>query len=313
MSDRNALVIGASGFVASAVCRALAASGWNVVGLSRSGSLPYGRSIGTAKLMTVESYDEDVLADAFDEHRPNVVVNGAAYGIDPNDRDADTAIACNVLLVQRLVETAARFGTRVVHLGSCFEYRPGPTGVRLSEEWPLESETLYATSKTAGYLLGRAIARELGVSFVTLRLFGVYGPGEAPRRLLPHVIERLLDGERVPLTTGNQRRDLLFVDDAAAACVAIANLEKPVGGAFNVCSGRERVIRTVVETAARVIGADTDQLDFGALPQRMGEATTIVGDPSRIRAAAGWQPAVDLETGIEELVEHHTRIRRQAA
>ena len=115
---------------------------------------------------------------------------------------------------------------------------------------------LYGASKAAGGRWGAALARSLGLPFQWVRLFGVFGPGEAPHRLLPYVHDRLSRGERVDLTAGLQWRDLLYVEDAAKGLLRAAEiaLEGRLGP-FNLCTGEPVTVRAMAEEVARQMGA----------------------------------------------------------
>ncbi|XXY50262.1 NAD(P)-dependent oxidoreductase [Sorangium sp. So ce269] len=175
-------------------------------------------------------------------------------------------------------------------------------GVNPRERAPgalLEGSDLYGAAKAAAHDCGRAVARALAVPLVTLRLFGVYGPGEAPHRLIPHLAARLRARERVDLTPGTQLRDLAFVDDVVEALIlgaTTAGLEP--GAAYNVCSGRPTSVREVCLEVARQLGAPESLLDFGGRPPRPDEPPWLVGDPRRFRAATGWHHRMHLSLGV---------------
>jgi nucleoside-diphosphate-sugar epimerase len=136
-----------------------------------------------------------------------------------------------------------------------------------------------------------------------VRPFGIFGPGEAAHRLLPHLHARLRAGARAELTPGRQMRDYLYIDDAVAGLIAAGEAAlSGFGGACNLCSGRALSVRDFALTAARAMGAPTDRLDFGARDYRAGEPMWMVGDPARLAAATGFRPAVGVEDGIARTI-----------
>jgi len=139
---------------------------------------------------------------------------------------------------------------------------------------------------------------------VVLRLFGVFGPGEAPRRLVPYLVDRLRQGEAVDLTPGTQVRDLLYIDDAADAFVRAADAPSlgDDGQVYNVCSGVPVAVRQVGDTVARLLDAPPESLRWGAIPPRTEEPPWIVGDGERFRSATGWQPKFDLTAGLKATI-----------
>jgi nucleoside-diphosphate-sugar epimerase len=176
--------------------------------------------------------------------------------------------------------------------------------VRIREEHPLEPPSLYGAAKAAAALFGKALAARLGIAFVPLRLFGVYGPGEAPSRLVPHLIAHFRAGTTPALTPGGQARDFTYIDDVVEALMAAATAPGVVAGrAYNVCSGVPSLVREVAHLAARAVGKEGADLGLGRRAYRDDEPMWIVGDPSRFTEATGWTARVALEEGIRRMAE----------
>ena len=146
-----------------------------------------------------------------------------------------------VLLAGLLMAVAQNPPSMVVHTGSWSEYpRPVP-GRPITEDGSLLADSLYGAAKAAATVFGNALARELRIPFVTLRLFNVYGVGEAQHRLIPYLIDRLSCDEPVDLTGGEQVRDFLHVEDVVEALLAASQPADLVPyTVYNVCSGRPR-------------------------------------------------------------------------
>lgn len=258
------------------------------------------------RLVEVDDYSAEALRPAFAE-RPLVVFNLASAGVCGRI-DPDGAVAGNVTVVLNLLRAAAKVGVRrFVHTGSCFEYAACPRGTLLTESSSLEPWSVYSAAKIAAVQLARASARQWAVPIVVLRLFGVYGPGEAPKRLLPYLISRLTSGEPAELSPGTQIRDLLFLDDAASAFAVAADAAAlgDDGRIFNVCSGVPVAVKQVGETLAGLLNAPRELLKWGAIPARSEEPPWIVGDGSAFRAATGWAPTFDLTAGLRATIAHH--------
>ena len=115
----------------------------------------------------------------------SAVFHLAAYGVKPNHRDIDEMLRINVELSALLAQLCSEWRSRMVMAGTFSEYRGPSTQDLLLEDSPLEQGKLYGSSKAAGGLVASAIANSSGVSFRLLRLFKVYGAGEASHRLLP--------------------------------------------------------------------------------------------------------------------------------
>ena len=277
----TALVTGAGGFVGRALAARLGGLGWRVAAAGR-----------------------DPAAIAAAGARVDLVFHCAAYGVNPADRDPGQMFAANVAAAGAWVEAAAALGARAfVHVGSCSEYGVVAEHRPIGEDAPLAAADLYGASKAAGGLWARARAAALGLPFLWVRPFGIFGPGEAPHRLLPHLHARLRAGARAELTPGRQMRDFLYIDDAAAGLAAAGEAALAgFAGECNLSSGRALSVRDFAEAAARAMGADAGLLDFGARGYRPGEAMWMVGDPARLAAATGFRPALSAEDGIARAV-----------
>lgn len=297
------LVTGVTGFIGARFARELAAAGHDVHGLA----LPGDEAPRLAELGSSVSLHRGALADgaavgaALRASRPEAVVHLAWYAAPGKYLQADE----NVALIGEslaLAEAATRAGCkRFVGVGTCFEYDL-ERGV-LSETSPCRPHTLYAACKLAVYDVLRSYLPARGVSFAWARPFFLYGPGEPAGRLVPAVLRPLLGGGIAEVTTGEQIRDFLHVDDAARALVTI--LEGAATDVVNIGSGVPVRVREVVAAAARACGAE-DRVRYGAVPQRPGDPPIVCADASKLRAL-GFTPRFDLARGLEDAVLHARR------
>ncbi len=137
---------------------------------------------------------------------------------------------------------------------------------------------------------------------MALRLFHIYGPGEAPSRLVPYLVDCLRNEVRAKLTKGEQYRDALYLDDAVSALLAAAAAPALSETVYNVCSGCPMTVRGLADAVAHALGKSTDLLEFGALPYRHDEEMWVVGDNRRFLRDTTWSPAVSLEDGIPNVI-----------
>ena len=160
------------------------------------------------------------------------------------------------------------------------------------ETAPLDPEGPYAASKAAADLLARQLP---GV--VVARLVNVYGPGDRHEsRLVPGTIAAVRSGRRPVIRgTGESQRDLLFVEDAVAALIALAD-DGVAGEAYNVGTGDSHTVREVVDTVLRAAGSDLEPEVHGE--DLAGEGGRRAVDITKIRDAVGWQPTTTLDAGL---------------
>jgi nucleoside-diphosphate-sugar epimerase len=296
------LVTGASGFIGRHLVEALLAQNARVIALCRPQSqLP---QHWRAKVERVDcpGWSLDAMRAALGDRAFGCLFHLAAYGVVPTDRDGAAMFAINAQLPQDLIRLCKDRGAAMVMAGSSAEYRPPESKVLLTEDSPLESEKTYGASKAKGSVEACRIANDLSVRLRVLRLFNVYGPGEASHRLLPSLVSGLAANHRIALSEGRQVRDFVYVGDVVEAFLAAADHRKTHAGMpaqiWNVATGEGHSVREFAEMTARASGMKADLLGFGDLPMRPDEIEWLVGSCDRIRMATGWSAHHDLSSGI---------------
>ena len=309
MSTANALVTGASGFIGSALVTRLLAEGRYVTVLARSSSVLPSKWRDRVRIVVCDDVSEANLRRLVDTP-VDVVFHLAAYGVKPDCRDSGDAQRINVELPAALVRLCAEWRARMVMAGTFSEYRSPSTQKPVSEDSPLERHKLYGSSKAAGGLMASAVAHSSGVAFRLLRLFKVYGAGEAPYRLLPALVAGLGKRERVAISAGTQVLDFVHIDDVIEAMLRADAHAGQRGGVatWNVATGRGHSVREFCQTVARAMDADVSLLGFGAIGMRKDDVPWLVGSPDLLRAELGWQPPIGLEAGISAAVAELRRI-----
>ncbi len=311
----RALVLGGTGFVGRWLVRALAAKGTDVHLTARN--VPEARSALAAESTRASVVAADlsrpgVAGDVTDRVAPDVVFNLAVHGVDPSERDPAMMATINTELVKDL---CARLlaprggnwpGVRLVHVGSALEY--GSASGHLGEDGIAVPTTDYGRSKLAGTEHIQAIAQATGLGSVVARLFAVYGPGEHDGRLLPSLQRLARTSGRIGLTSGRQRRDFTYVEDAVEGLLRLAVSPVPPGAVVNVATGALTSVRDFALTAAALLGLDPVALEFGVLPTRPEEMVHDEVDVTRLEALTGWRPRTSVADGLRQSLEReHVR------
>jgi len=294
----TALVTGASGFLAGHLITALRHAGHPVVAWSRSaGAVSSDRGITVAPWPAAAE-----LAPAIARLERPIVFHLAAAA-DRSTTAPAVLFDANIRLTADLVAACAQAGVGgFVYAGSCAEYGPAPAGVPIPESAPLAAREPYGASKAAAGLWAQAVARQAGLGFAWARLFGLYGPGLRPPRLLPTIHAALRAGRPVDLTAGAQLRDWLYVADAADGLVRLGGFAAGGRqGAFNLCTGEARTTRDLATLFAQRMRADVGLLRFGALAERPNDQAWLVGDPAAARAL-GWSTGTELTAGLDAMI-----------
>ena len=221
---------------------------------------------------------------------PDLLVHLAAQTVVSAAFDDPVAtFEANVALTWRVLAAAGARRSIVASSDQVYgPHAPVPT----PETAPLAPEGPYAASKAAADVLART---QPGT--VVARLANVFGPGDRHEsRLVPGTIAAVRAGRRPVIRgDGSAARDLLHVDDAVAALLALAEAGEP-GEAYNVGTGTPRTVSEVIAAVLAAAGSDLEPEVLGGTPA--GEGGRRALDVTKIRAATGWSPAVSLEEGL---------------
>jgi len=294
--DGRIYVAGHRGLVGSAIRRACEARGFGNLLLRERAQLDL------REAPAVERF--------FAEQRPEYVFLAAARvgGIHANDSRPADFIRDNLQIQANVIDAAWRHGARkLLFLGSsCIYPKLAPQPLR--EEYLLTgalepTNEWYAIAKLAGLKMCQAYRRQHGFDAITLLPTNLYGPGDNFDPETSHVLPALLrriDAARAAGAdcvtlwgSGTPRREFLFVDDLAAACLLLMERysdERPI----NVGCGEDLTILELAELIAQIVGFrgrfELDRSRPDGTPRK-------VLDVSRLNDL-GWRPQVDLRNGI---------------
>jgi nucleoside-diphosphate-sugar epimerase len=291
------LVTGASGFIGLPVIAELARRGEEVHALSTRLPLPVTRGVHWHRGDLGGEYGADALIE---EIAPERLMHLAWYVEHGRFWSAPE----NVLWVERSLRLLRAFarggGRRAVMLGTCAEYDWSDANRPLREMTsPLGPTILYGVAKDGLRRVAQAYSEQAGFELAWGRVFFLYGPREAPGRLVAAVIRSLLAGEAVKTSSGLQKRDFLHVDDVAGAVVAL--LDSSVCGPVNIASGEPVAVAEIVDRIAQQI-ARPELVRRGALPDRPEEPPLLVADVTRLRDEVGFRARWGLADGLAQTV-----------
>jgi len=301
--DARVYVAGHRGMVGSAVWRALEGAGYSdLVGWSSA---------------EVDLTDRDAAMDAVRAAKPDVVVVAAAKvgGIMANSTYPVEFLADNLRIQTNLFEAAhAADVDRLLFLGSSCIYpklapQPIPESALLTG--PLEETNIsYALAKISGIIGVQSYRSEYGRRWISAMPTNLYGPGDnfdlQTSHVLPALIRRFHEAKETGAGavtlwgTGSPRRELLHVDDLAAACLRLLDVyDDPEH--VNVGVGEDVTIAELASLIADAVGYegaiewDTSKPD--GTPRKLL-------DVQRMKSL-GWEPAIGLREGIASTYEEY--------
>lgn len=289
-------VAGHNGMVGSAICRRLHDGGYTNIVVRSSAEL--------------DLIDQRQTRDFFQSEKFDYVFAAAALtgGISANDTYRADFIYRNLMIEANIIDAAHSSGVeRLLFLGSSCIY-PRDTQQPIREEslltGPLElTNEPYAIAKIAGVKMCESYNRQYGRGYVSAMPTNLYGPNDTYDLEKSHVVPALIrkaheaklrrDKDLVVWGSGLPRREFLYVEDLADACVFI--MEKAINdGLFNIGTGVDLTIKELAETVMEIVGFEGEIVFDAGKPD---------GTPRKLLSvekmhALGWRHKTTLKDGI---------------
>lgn len=306
--DARIYIAGHRGLVGSAIQRELVRLGYT--------------NLVTRTHAELDLLDADAVQEFFAAEKPAFVVLAAAKvgGILANNTYPADFIRDNLAIQNNIIESAYENKVdRLLFLGSSCIYpkmapQPMPESCLLTG--PLEpTNRPYALAKIAGIEMCWSYNRQYGTRYLAAMPTNLYGPGDnfdlANSHVLPALIRKTAEAkakgahELVVWGTGTPKRELLYSDDLAQACVFLLNLDEATYGTLlsetdppliNIGTGEDVTIRELAETVGRVLGFDGslvfDTTKPDGTPRKLMDVTRL--------HQLGWKHTTGLEDGIRK-------------
>ena len=296
MVDKRIYIAGHRGMVGSAIVRRLRSGGYT--------------DLLTRTHQELDLLDQDAVFDFLQTEKPDYIFLAAAKvgGIQANNTFRADFIYQNLTIQNNIIWGAKLAGIKdLCFLGSsCIYPRDCPQPIK--EEYllagPLEqTNEPYAIAKIAGIKLCESCNRQYGTRFISVMPTNLYGPNDNYDLATSHVTPALIrkaheakqrgDGKFIVWGTGTPKREFLYVDDMADACVFL--MEHGYGdGTYNIGLGADVTIRELAETIMDVIGFEGEIAFDSSKPD--GTPRKLL-DVSRM-AQLGWHAKTQLREGI---------------
>lgn len=290
-SGKKVLVTGATGFIGPHLCEKLVDVGAEVIAVSRKSSL---KSIGISYYQ-VDLTKSDETKLLFNEVFPDYVFHLA--GLTVGNREGSlikTTLESNLLTtINVLAAVNEQKKPRLVLLGSMEE--PSDNEINAVPSSP------YAASKWAASSYARMYHSLYNTNLVIARLFMTYGPGTQPKKkLLPYVVNSLLDGKSPNLSSGKRLIDWIYIDDVIEGFLSIAAAEAIRGNTIDIGSGNLVSIKEFVIAINNIIGNNVE-ISFGQEKDRKMEQQKKANTAFTFEKIA-WRPKVSLEDGLQKTI-----------
>jgi len=300
-TDSKIYVAGHIGLVGSAIVRKLESEGYT--------------NIITRTFEELDLTDQKATRKFFEKERPEYVFLAAAKvgGIQANSVYPADFIYINLMIECNVIKASHEFGVKkLLFLGSsCIYPKMAPQPIK--EEYLLsgyleETNEPYALAKISGMKMCQYFNKQYGTNFISVMPTNLYGPNDNfdlnTSHVLPALIRKFHEAkvDNAPYVeiwgTGTPRREFLYVDDLADACLF---LMKNYSGNdfFNVGTGEDVTIRELAELIGEVVGYKGELKFDTSKPD--GTPRKLL-DVSRIHEA-GWRYKIELKKGLEMTYE----------
>jgi nucleoside-diphosphate-sugar epimerase len=297
MSRPRILITGATGFIARAlVPRLLEDAEVTLLLLEEFGSgiplpSPLNRLRPQLNMVYADLRNYQLTARALRQARPDKVVHLAAVGVSDPFLSVNTALSHNVTGTLNL-------------LRACFESDGLDVSQVIVARTPGERTAMnvYAASKAAAWSFCKMYARTAHWPIQGAMIFQAYGPHQPSHLLVPAALQAALAGEDFPMTSGEQEKDWIYIDDIVGGFQALLNSDLPPGTTVELGSGRATRVIDVVEEIFRIVDRGGRPI-FGAIPNRPGEDPRQIAEAERTATLINWRAELSLSDALRRLVK----------
>jgi UDP-glucose 4-epimerase len=233
------------------------------------------------------------------------VIHLAAVSINKSQADPYESVDINMVGSNNVFAAAADHGARRVVYASSASVYGDPESLPMKEDGPVNPLTPYCIAKLAGEHLLDYYARRSALTWIGLRFFNVYGPGQKPTAyytsVINHFVKRLRAGEPPVIDgSGEQSMDFVHVHDIARSVVMSLDADPAKANvAINIGTGLDTTVAELARTLIAAVGVNVE-------PQFNPRDVLVsrrAADITRAREVLGWEPTIDVQTGMKELVE----------
>jgi UDP-glucuronate 4-epimerase len=311
---KNILITGGAGFIGShLVDRLLAEGGWRITVVDDFNDF-YDPAIKREnvrarlanpnfKLVEADIRDQAALGQAFRGTAFDCIVHLAARaGVRPSLKEPRLYVETNINGTLNLLDLARAHGVKQFVFGSSSSVYGLNAKVPFSEDDPIFNPiSPYAATKAAGELLCHSYAHLYDLRIVCLRFFTVYGARQRPD-LAIHKFAKLISEEQpIPVFgDGTTRRDYTYIDDIIAGVRAAIDYDQSNYEVINLGESRTVELRELISLLEKALDR---QAEIDRQPLQPGDVSQTFADISKARRLLGYDPATQIEEGIEKFVE----------
>ncbi|MGX9290908.1 dTDP-glucose 4,6-dehydratase [Bacillus sp. A015] len=242
------------------------------------------------------------LGQVFDEAYDGIIHFAAESHVDRSIESAEPFIQTNVLGTYRMLEAVLKGkAKKLIHISTDEVY--GDLELddpAFTEQTPLSPNNPYSASKASSDLLVKSYIHTHQLPAMITRCSNNYGPYQHEEKLIPTIIRKAVNGEKIPIYgDGQQIRDWLYVEDHARAVKQVVE-SGTAGQVYNIGGGNEKTNLDLTKTILTQLGISHDQIAF--IQDRKGHDRRYAIDASKLKGELGWTQETSFEEGIEKTI-----------
>ncbi|MFA5329302.1 MAG: NAD(P)-dependent oxidoreductase [Prolixibacteraceae bacterium] len=299
------LITGASGFIGSHITENLVEEGHKVYAICRN-KTNFDKCDQFKNKVTWINQDHPEWERKLEGIELDQFIHTAWAGVTSAERDDWDLQLTNFEFSKSMIDLAIRLNARkLICLGSQAEY--GLYNYKVTEEHVPEPTDAYGAVKLLTLYYLQNTATKNNRIWYWLRIFSIIGENENKSWLLSQVMGKLLAGEEIELTQGEQFYDYLYIVDFINALTQIITCKSDLSAVYNICSGRPVKIRNLLLLVAEKLNINGTNLKFGAIPYRKNQNMYMVGSPEKFESIFGQQELSKLDEVIVKITNSYKR------
>lgn len=240
-----------------------------------------------------------------------VIHLAALLGVKRSEMEKLHCIEININGTQNVLDIAVQHGVKKIVLASSSEVYGEPLDNPIDETFTTQGKTVYAITKLAGEELCKAYSQKYNIDYSILRYFNCYGPYQVAQFVIAKFIKNvMMDRPPVVYGDGKQVRSYTYVEDTARGTVLAALSDNANGEVLNIGRGDEPISLSDLAHKTIELGGKSGLIE----PEFLGgfdksdrvqsrEIFERYCDSSKARSVLGWEPRVDMTTGIKNIFE----------
>lgn len=262
------------------------------------------------KFIKEDITNKDKIDEIFKEEQFDWVINFAAEShVDNSIKNPNIFLMTNIIGTQILMDASLKYKVKRYHQISTDEvYGDLPLDkpeLKFSEKTPINPSSPYSASKASADLLVQAYIRTYNLPATISRCSNNYGPYQFPEKLIPVVISKAINNEKIPVYgNGLNVRDWIYVKDHNIAIDLIMHKGK-IGNTYNIGGNSEKANIELVKTILNYLSKSQDLITF--VEDRKGHDLRYAIDSRKIEEELGWKRTVSFDEGIKSTIDWYLK------